>query len=135
MMMITWLYKSGICLLPKNLASRLAGYVALITYPKFFVNFLILIFIKKYKVDIEESRKTVKEFVNFQDFFSRGLKNNRRPIKTGAGEVVSPCDGFWGQSGDICDGNALQVKGKEYSVASLLESDKDAAVLVEEHCE
>ena len=38
----------------------------------------------------------------------------------------APCDGSWGESGDICEGTLLQAKGRSYSVAALLGSEQDA---------
>ncbi|MGH0029897.1 MAG: archaetidylserine decarboxylase, partial [Myxococcota bacterium] len=43
-----------------------------------------------------------------------------RPIDPAPEALVSPCDGFWGASGRVEEGELLQVKGRPYSLAALL---------------
>ena len=78
-------------------------------------------------VDFDEVRDPLDSFVSFQDFFTRALKPDARPIDPAIDAVVSPCDGSWGESGGISQGTLLQAKGRSYSVAALLGSEDDAA--------
>ncbi|MCE2392685.1 MAG: phosphatidylserine decarboxylase, partial [Proteobacteria bacterium] len=55
------------------------------------------------------------------------------PLDTSASTLVSPCDGAWGESGEIREGTLFQLKGRPYSLAELL-NDSDAAGALEGGC-
>ena len=48
-------------------------------------------FVKKYHIDLSEAKK--QKFESFNDFFSRELKPEARPIDTRSNVLVSPADG------------------------------------------
>ncbi len=77
-------------------------------------------------VDFDEIRDPLDSFTSFQDFFTRALRPDARPIDKATDAVVAPCDGSWGESGEISQGTLLQAKGRSYSIAALLGSDQDA---------
>ena len=82
---------------------------------------LIHWFIKRYKVDLSESAiSDPRHFASFNDFFTRALKVDARPIAQGPGAVVCPADGCVSQSGLIEDHLIFQAKGKHYSLDALL---------------
>ena len=76
-------------------------------------------FIKKYQVNLEEAESAnIDDYLSFNEFFTRGLKPNSRPISGSL--VVSPVDGIVSQSGYIKDSKIIQAKGHHFEVSQLL---------------
>lgn len=91
----------------------------------FVKNILISWFIKQYNVNMEESvTKNVNGFVNFNDFFTRHLVKDARPIDKASNSIISPVDGQISQFGRIESNRLLQAKGSYYSLKSLLANDE-----------
>ncbi|MGI9250147.1 MAG: archaetidylserine decarboxylase [Pseudohongiellaceae bacterium] len=105
-------------LVPQHLLSRLVGWLA--NSRRLRVPF-IRWFVKRYRVDLSEA--TVQEygdFASFNDFFTRELKPEARPLAEQAGAVLCPADGCISQLGTINDALMLQAKGRYFSVDELL---------------
>jgi phosphatidylserine decarboxylase len=111
---------SGLGVLPKNLMSRVAGQVAGIRLPQPLQQAQIRAFGSFFGVDFDEVKEPLSTFSSVQDFFIRELKDGARPVDATPDAVVSPCDGAWGQSGEVEAGQILQVKGRPYRVSRLL---------------
>ena len=110
-------------LLPQHLLSRLTGQLAAseITWLK---KFLIAAFARHFRVDMSEAAEPhLDNYRNFNDFFTRALRDEARPIDPGEDILVSPADGAISQLGDISQGRIIQAKGQDYSVAELLAGD------------
>ncbi len=60
---------------------------------------------------------------SFNDFFTRPLNPDARPIATGKDSLVSPVDGTVSQVGQIKDGRIFQAKGHDFSLHELLGGD------------
>lgn len=75
----------------------------------------------------EAQRQTPEDFVCFNDFFTRELKENARPISEDTAEICSPADGAISQLGEIKEGRIFQAKGQDYSVFELLGGDAQLA--------
>lgn len=83
--------------------------------------FIIRLFIKIYGVNMQEAqRPAVSAYKNFNDFFTRALSPAVRPQAQSPTSIVSPVDGSISQLGTIEQGQILQAKGKDYSLADLL---------------
>ena len=67
----------------------------------------------------EAELEDIKEYIHFNDFFTRSLKAGSRPLSDS--KVVSPVDGEVSQFGSIEESMIVQAKGKKYSVEALLE--------------
>jgi len=94
---------------------------------------LIRAFIRRYKVDMSLAKvHDIDSFENFNDFFTRELRDGVRPISDEPGAIVSPADGAISQLGTISDGLLLQAKGRHYSCESLLGNDSHMAELFSE---
>ncbi len=79
-------------------------------------------FISFYRVDMSEAlEENIINYKHFNDFFTRALKPNSRPISNG---VISPVDGFISQSGKINNSILIQAKGKYFSINDLLGKNK-----------
>ena len=107
-------------ILPRNLFSRLCGFVADIRMPRLLLTPLIKIFSRIYSVELTEATLQVSEFRTFNEFFSRQLLPDARPLDPDLNAVLSPVDGFIGEYGRINDGRLIQAKGLDYRLADLL---------------
>lgn len=107
-------------LLPKNALSRLAGRFAGLPLPRFARRPFLRAFGGTFGVNFAEVRDPLESFPTLNHFFVRALKDGARPVDPAPGVVVSPCDGAWGASGNVEQGQILQVKGRPYSLAELL---------------
>jgi len=110
----TWLQK----FINQNQVGRSFGSLADSPYiPKWILKKIIRAFIKNYQINMEEYDYDIDSAHCFNEFFSRPLKANQRPLSQG---VVSPVDGQVTQQGDLQSGNMLQVKGKQFSLNDLI---------------
>ncbi len=87
-------------------------------------NLIIRNIIKIYKVDMGIAADPVpSNYRSFNDFFTRALKPEARPLADGKDSLVSPVDGTVSQAGQIIDGRIFQAKGHDYSLNELLGGD------------
>jgi phosphatidylserine decarboxylase len=104
---------------PQHGLSRLAGMLAASEQPLIKRTF-IQRFAKVYDVNMAEAEcDNLADFGSFNDFFTRALKPDVRPLADGASTVVCPADGAVSQIGDIKQGTLLQAKGHRYSLNGL----------------
>jgi len=114
-------------LAPQHLISRFAGTVAECEIPGF-KNAVIAWFIKKYGVNMSEAAlQSPEDFISFNDFFTRELKEGARSIADQSDALISPVDGAISQLGEIKQGRIFQAKGQSYSVIELLGGDTERA--------
>jgi phosphatidylserine decarboxylase len=114
-------------LLPHKIISKIASLCAncKITSIK---NYLIKYFLSRYDVNMNEAIQTNPfAYPTYNDFFTRHLKPECRPIDTNHNTIVSPADGNMAQIGLIKQNQILQAKGHSYSVQSLLGGDPGLA--------
>jgi phosphatidylserine decarboxylase len=112
-------------LVPQHGLSRIVGKFAASRKP-FIKNRLIPWFVKRYKVDMSLAQETNPlAYPSFNDFFTRALRTDARPINLDANTIVCPADGAISQLGKIIDGRIFQAKGQDYSVLELLGGDQD----------
>ncbi len=114
-------------ILPKRLITTLVYRLTRIRV-RAIKDLLIRSFLKTYMVNLDEVQKSAPdEFVSFNDFFTRELKSDSRPIDSSASSIVSPADGFISAAGHIEKNFVLQAKGLDYSLEDLLATDLDEA--------
>ncbi len=70
-------------------------------------------------------RSSPEEFQSFNDFFTRGLKPEVRPIASSGNGLISPVDATISAVGTIEDNRIFQAKGKQYSLEGLLNGDRE----------
>ena len=105
-------------LLPQHLLSKLMFRFARIenvwikdTFTRWFIN--------KHQVNLAEAeRDSISDYAHFNDFFTRALKPQARPISESP--IISPVDGVVSQAGKIKDSQILQAKGHHFSLSQLL---------------
>jgi len=76
-------------------------------------------FIEDFDIDMSVAQK--QEFNNFNDFFTRKLKDDARPIDTSSNIVVSPADGKILAYADISNSDFI-IKGYRFDVSSFLDN-------------
>ncbi|HEX7046863.1 MAG TPA: archaetidylserine decarboxylase [Gammaproteobacteria bacterium] len=78
-------------------------------------------FVRGFNVNMQEAvQEDVKQYPNFNAFFTRALKPQARPVDFSDDAIVSPVDGTVNQAGEIRDGRIFQAKGHDYSAEELL---------------
>ena len=87
---------------------------------------MIRLFIWKYNVDMSLGEKSsAADYGTFNEFFTRALRPGGRTItRTDAG-LTSPVDGTVSAAGAIEDTRLFQAKGKDYSLADLVNGDRE----------
>ena len=118
-------------IVPQHLISYLAGKLA---DGRLFKNQLIRIFVKRYNVDLSESKiEDIHQFKNFNAFFTRELKPGARPAANVSGAILCPADGAISQLGAISN-NLLQAKSRFFSLEALLGGESNLAAQFQEGC-
>lgn len=106
--------------LPKRLISRFMGALAASEWWWVKTPF-IRIFKRAYGISLSEAkRKEVSDYKSFNDFFTRSLDPDARPLDGGENILISPVDGFVSEFGAIDNGQIMQAKGVHYTAAELL---------------
>ena len=84
-------------------------------------NSLIGQFIRRYKIDLSEFQREAKEdYSTFNDFFTREIKSELRPILGPKNAVISPVDGIIVAYGSIDGDTIIQLKNSDYSLHRLV---------------
>lgn len=78
-------------------------------------------FIKSNSIDMSDYEE--RKFRSFNDFFTRGLKENARPVADGEADFVSPADARLSVY-DITPERYFTVKGVDYQISDLLQNDE-----------
>ncbi len=105
--------------LPHHAISRVVYFVTRLKGP--IVAPMIRWFVKSFSVDMREAKNPeIEYYQTFNEFFTRPLKDNARPIAPGDNILCCPADGTVSQAGDIEAGRIFQAKGQDYSVLELL---------------
>lgn len=68
----------------------------------------------------QANNENINHYANFNEFFTRPLKPDARPIDPDLNTVVCPVDGQISQLGKIDKGRIFQAKGYTYSLSELL---------------
>ena len=114
-------------IVPQHAISRIAGWLAntSVTWIK---NPFTRWFVKRYDIDMSLAKESDPcAYASFNDFFTRALRDDARPICDEQDTVVFPADGSISQWGDIVSGRVFQAKGQSYSLVELLGGDEAAA--------
>lgn len=108
--------------IPRVFVSRLAA----IIYRSRASRLLIVPFIRRYGVKMEDYVRPAEKYRSLVDFFCREIKPESRPIASGQAVFASPVDGRIAEYGRIASGRMIQAKGIDYTSEGLL-GDADAA--------
>lgn len=84
-------------------------------------------FARKYSVDMQDAvNPDLESYSTFNEFFTRALKPEARPIASANNAIACPADGRVSAVGMITDARVFQAKGLDYSLLSLLGGDGQA---------
>jgi len=112
--------------MPKHLLSRLVYKVTRSRAVKF-KNALLKGFLRSYRVDMAEALQSDPyAYPTFNEFFTRALRPEARPVAPAPHALVSPVDGTVSQCGRILADQLFQAKGHHYSLQELLAGDAAA---------
>lgn len=112
---------------PQHGLSRFAGLLANSEIP-WLKNRLIHYFINRHAVNLNEAQQSNPYlYTSFNDFFTRALLPQVRPIASSPSDFVSPVDGTISQLGKIEEGSLIQAKGHDFNVSALLGGEENIA--------
>jgi phosphatidylserine decarboxylase len=83
-------------------------------------------FVENFNIDMTLSKKKLNEFNSFNDFFTRELNPEARPINNNRDILISPGDGRLTAYEDIDLDNIVQIKGLTYSLKELIDDESIA---------
>ncbi len=108
-------------ILPHHWVCKFAGLMAFCRIP-WLKHYLITDFIQRYQVNLKEAiRENPKDYQHFNDFFTRQLKAEARPLAPDPAFII-PCDGLLSQRGAIHNQTLIQAKNHRYTLDKLLAS-------------
>ncbi|HVN46252.1 MAG TPA: archaetidylserine decarboxylase [Steroidobacteraceae bacterium] len=110
-------------LLPQHLLSALVHEITR-SELRWLKNVLIGAFMQRFRPDMRDAAQPDPfAFGSFNDFFTRALRGDARPLDGDASTVLSPVDGSVSQIGRLDGSWLVQAKGHAYTLESLLASD------------
>jgi len=114
---IDYLKSGSLYFLPHHAVSRVIFKLTRIKSP--FVPKAIQLFTNAFGVNLDEAiNPDPKSYSTFNEFFTRALKPELRPIASS--KIVSPVDGTISQVGNIVNSSLVQAKGITYTLDRLL---------------
>ena len=103
---------------PKQLITIVAGKLANLQCPSLTPR-VIAWFVQRYQVNMQEAENPdISSYKTFNDFFTRSLKSDARPIAKS--DFICPVDGAISQFGTIRKNQIFQAKGHDYSTLALV---------------
>lgn len=107
-------------LLPQHGISRLV-LAATRSRATAFKNALIRLFVRGFKPDMSDAvEREPTAYASFNEFFTRALRPETRPIDPDPRAITSPVDGTVSEAGRLTEDRLLQAKGHEYTLRALL---------------
>lgn len=124
-----WVNMQWISYIPKSYVSWFVGTMANLPLPRPLANLLVGWFSRAYNIDTSLAVRPWQSFPSIGAFFTRDLRPEVRPIADG---IVSPVDGTLRSAQNVSGvGDVTLVKGRDYSIASLLGKDELAGRFVQ----
>ena len=81
---------------------------------------LIAGFVEQFGIDLSEARKALHEFTSFNDFFTRELKPEARPMPLSQDGISFPADGRHRLIQNLKKPHTLWAKNEPFTIASML---------------
>jgi phosphatidylserine decarboxylase len=108
--------------LPQHALSRLVLHATRVRAP-WFKNWLIRGFLRLYTINMAEAvQPDPFRYASFNEFFTRALRPDVRPLARDPREIACPVDGVISEAGKIDGDSLLQAKGRNYTLTELLAS-------------
>jgi len=119
--------------LPQKLLTRCAWKLST-SRIGWFKNLFITIFAQLFGVRLDEAEHARPEdYACFNDFFTRALRPEARPLADIGHRLVCPCDGTISQLGRLEGDRLIQAKGFDYSAPTLIGSNEWASHFKDGH--
>tara|TARA_B100000073_G_scaffold344395_1_gene351147 strand:+ start:523 stop:1377 length:855 start_codon:yes stop_codon:yes gene_type:complete len=84
-------------------------------------NAFIALYLKRFDIKMNEALiEDPFDYESFNDFFTRELKPELRPVDQGDKSIISPCDSLISQCGPITDNRVIQAKSRFFHLNDLL---------------
>ena len=116
--------------LPHHLISRVVYYITRLRGPM--VQPMIDYYVKKFDVDMTEAAyENTQLYATFNEFFTRPLKQEARPVDQTKNTLSCPADGTISEAGSIQQRQIFQAKGHFYTTTELLGGDTSMSALFE----
>lgn len=114
-------------LVPQHLLSRLVGWLAA-SEEALIKKTFISHFVRRFDIDMREAIiEDPLAYKSFNDFFTRQLKADARPLLANRNSIGCPADGAISQIGDIHKEAIFQAKGHYFNLVELLGGDRERA--------
>jgi phosphatidylserine decarboxylase len=113
-------------LAPKRAFSQVIGWSARCPLPAPVRVAFLRSFARQYGIEVSEAEKPLEEYCGLQEFFTRRLRPDARPIASSLDAVVSPADGTFIEGGTVTQGRLIDAKDAGFTLADLL-SDEEAS--------
>lgn len=114
-------------LMPQHGLSIAAGKLAEVK-TEWVKNLFIQKFAKAYGIDMSNAiEPELTQYACFNDFFTRAIKPESRPINEDKDSFCSPVDGAMSQFGKIENGRIIQAKNHDFSALEILGGDHEQA--------
>ena len=117
-------------IVPKRAVSGAIGWGASRGLPVRLRSLMLSRFASAYGIDVAEAEKPLDGYAGFDDFFTRRLRPDARPVADAPGAIVSPADGTVVECGLATAGKLIQAKGTLFELSELL-GDPDVAARLE----
>jgi phosphatidylserine decarboxylase len=105
---------------PARALSQIIGWGANRSLPVPLRTAFLARFARQYGIDLAEAEKPLDQYSGLQEFFTRRLRPDARPLPGEAAAVVSPADGTVIESGLVTTGHLLDAKDAGFTLAELL---------------
>ncbi len=112
--------------LPRTRVSRAVGRLCDATLPAGVSRAVVGLYVKAYRVDLDECVPRDGAYDSFDQFFTRELKAGQRAICPSERAIASPADGKIEAIGPVDLEGTLLVKKQPYGVAELIGDEADA---------
>lgn len=114
-------------IVPQHLLSRVIGAAANCKW-NWLKTLVIGQFARIYKVNMAEAAEPdLDRYENFNQFFTRALRDDARPVVEAPDQLCMPADGSVSQIGSINDDRIFQAKGHTFGLVELLGGNADRA--------
>lgn len=127
--MISRVASKVIQILPRRQVSQWVGRLCDMPLPPAVSRAVVGGYSRVYRVDMSQVQSRATPYGSFDEFFTRPLTDNARPVASNDNELVSPADGMLQSTGPIESDGAIIVKKQHYNAARLLNDSELAAQL------
>src|SRR5690348_3666401 len=106
--------------LPRERITRAVGRLCDARLPPRVATAVVNMYVRAYKVNLDDTLSPDGAFPSFDEFFTRGLRDGARPGCGDEDAIVSPADGRLDDIGPIDRTGGFRIKGRDYSIADLV---------------